>query len=134
MRENEVPQDNILIYNGVKKAIYASRENGEYTITPSSGWEIEEMATLQAVDEFRRLEREAYTDFLEHRASALAVWMYRRRMSLKTLCECSGIWQWQLKRHLKYDIFARMDFKTIKLYCDILDVTEDELYHPKEPL
>lgn len=134
MREEEIPQDNISIYHGAKKALYASRSSGEYAITPSSGWKIEEMATLQAVDEFRRLEHEAYADFLKQHASPLTVWMYRRRMSLQTLCECSGMWQWKVKRHLKYDLFTKLNPKTIGLYCDLLDITEDELYHPKEPL
>lgn len=132
MREEEAPQDNISIYRGGRKALYASRANGEYTVTPSSGWAIEEMATMQAVEEFQRLEREAYEGFLEQRTSALGVWMNRRRMSLKTLSECSGFWQWSIKRHLNYAVFASLSPKKIAIYCDVLDVTPDELFDPKE--
>ncbi|MDD2829443.1 MAG: helix-turn-helix transcriptional regulator [Sulfuricurvum sp.] len=134
MREEEAPQDNISIYRGGKKALYAAKANGEYAVTPSSGWAIEEMATLQAVEEFNRLEREAYQGFLEKRISPLGVWMNRRRMSLKTLSECSGFWQWSIKRHLQYDTFKKLNPKTIALYCDVLDVSEEELNHPKESI
>jgi hypothetical protein len=132
MREEDAPQDNIAIYQGVKKALYTMRENGEYKVTPSSGWAIEEMATLQAVEEFNRLEREAYQGFLEKRISPLGVWMNRRRMSLSTLSECSGFWQWSIKRHLNYATFASLNPKKLAIYCDVLDVTPDELFDPKE--
>ncbi len=132
MRQEEAPQDNIAIYHGARKALYASREGGEYAITPSSGWAIEEMATLQAVEEFKRLEAEAYRALLEGHTSPVGVWMYRRRMSLKTLAECTGFWQWQIKRHLKYGVFKRLSPKTLALYCDVFDITSEELHHPKE--
>lgn len=132
MREDEIPQDNISIYRGGRKALYAAGENGEYKVTPSSGWAIEEMATLQAVEEFERLEREAYQGFLDKRISPLGVWMNRRRMSLKTLSECSGFWQWSIKRHLDYATFASLKPKKLAIYCDVLDVTMDELVDPKE--
>lgn len=134
MREEEAPQDNISIYRGGRKALYAAKASGEYTVTPSSGWEIEEMATLQAVEEFNRLELEAYEGFLEKRISPLGVWMNRRRMSLKTLSECSGFWQWSIKRHLNYGHFASLNPKKIDIYCEVFDINRDELFNPKEPL
>lgn len=133
MKLDEVPQDDNTMYCGGRKAVYALEEDGRYAIAPSSGWSVEEIATLQAVDEFRRLEREAWESFLEHRSSALEVWMYRRRMTLQTLAQCSGFWQWQVKRHLKEAVFASLSPKKMAIYCEVLDVTLDELYNPKEP-
>jgi DNA-binding Xre family transcriptional regulator len=133
MKLDEVPQDDNVIYRGGRKAVYAQEQDGGYAIAPSSGWNVEEVATLQAVDEFRRLEREAWESFLEHRSSPLEVWMYHRRMTLPTLSQCSGFWQWQVKRHLKEGVFKALDTKKIAIYCEVLDVTLDELYNPKEP-
>lgn len=133
MKLDEVPQDNNAMYRGGRKALYACGNEGEYAIIQSSGWSVEEVATLQAVDEFRRLEHEAYELFLNRLSSALEVWMYRRRMSLVTLSQCTGFWQWQVKRHLKPAIFTSLSPKKIELYCAALDVTPEELHHPKEP-
>lgn len=131
MRQEDAPQDNIAIYRGGKKALYTLSDEGKYAITPSSGWSVEEMATMQAVGEFERLEAEAYESFLHGESSALGVWMYRRRMSLATLSECSGFWKWQVKRHLRSKTFSTLSAKKIKRYCEVLDVSIEELYHPK---
>lgn len=132
MREEDVPQDDISIYRGGRKALYAAKENGAYKVTSSSGWEIEEMATLQVVEEFNRLEREAYEGFLDKRVSPVGIWMNRRRMSLKTLSECSGYWQWSIKRHLSYSVFLSLSPKKIAHYCEVFDIDRDELFNPKE--
>lgn len=133
MKKEDAPQDNIAIYEGGRKALYAVADEGKFEITQSSGWNVEEMATLQAVDEFVRLEREAYQGFVEGKLSPLGVWMYRRRMSIATLSQCTGFWQWNTNRHLKSNIFKSLSPKKIALYCDVLDITPEELHHPKEP-
>lgn len=129
MKKEETPQDNISMYKGEKKALYASGE-GKFEITQSSGWSVEEMATLQAVKEFERLEGEAYDAFIKGKESPLGVWMYRRRMSLATLSDCTGFWQWTIKRHLKPTVFGNLNGKKIQHYCDILDVTLQDLMNP----
>ena len=133
MKKDDAPQDNIAMYQGGRKALYAVADEGKFEITQSSGWNVEEMATLQAVDEFVRLEREAYQEFVEGKNSPLAVWMYHRRMSLATLSQCTDFWQWNIKRHLKLDVFKTLSSKKIALYCDVFDITAEELFNPKEP-
>jgi hypothetical protein len=134
MKKNEAPQDNISMYQGGRKALYTLADEGNFEITQSNGWSVEEVATLQAVDEFYRLEHEAYLEFLEGKQSPLGVWMYRRRMSLATLSQCSGFWQWQVKRHLRMDVFHTLSPKKIAVYCDVLDVDIEKLRHPEELL
>lgn len=133
MKKDDAPQDNIAMYQGGRKALYAVADEGKFEITQSSGWNVEEVATLQAIDEFQRLESEAYKEFQEGKLSPLGVWMYRRRMSLATLSQCTGFWQWQVKRHLKVNVFNALSPQKIALYCDVLDVAPEELRHPKEP-
>lgn len=132
MKQNEVPQDNINIFNGERKALYAFNDNGEYVITPSSGWSVEEMATMQAVEEFKRLEKEAYVGFLNKDISPLGVWMYRRRMSVPTLASCMGYWQWKVKSHMKYNNFKKLNPKILDLYSQTLDISLEQLLNPAE--
>ncbi len=133
MKKSDAPQDDIEMYHGGRKALYTLADEGIFEITQSSGWNVEEAATLQAVDEFKRLEREAYEGFKEGKLSPLGVWMYRHRMSLATLSQCTGFWQWQVKRHLKQNVFNMLSVKKYAVYCDVLDLTLEELHHPKEP-
>ena len=126
-----MPQDNIEMYHGGKKALYTLGDEGVFEIAQSSGWNVEEAATLQAVEEFERLENEAYHDFSAGIVSGLAVWMNRRRMSLATLSQCTGFWQWTIKRHLKPAIFAKLSTSKLQRYCEVLDVSMDELLNPK---
>jgi hypothetical protein len=132
MKQTEVPQDNIHTFNGERKALYAFNDNDECVITPSSGWSVEEMATMQAVEEFKRLEKEAYEGFLNQDVSPLAVWMYRRRMSILTLASCMGYWQWKVRSHLKYKNFKKLKPKVLELYTQTLDISLQQLLDPKE--
>jgi hypothetical protein len=132
MKVNDIPQDNIAMYKGGKKALYATVDDGKFEIIQSSGWNVEEIATLQAVYEFERLEAEAYAGFCEGKLSPLGVWMYRSRMSIATLSQCTGFWQWRIKRHLKSNVFNGLDAEKIGRYCDVFNITLDELRNPKE--
>jgi len=76
MKKSDLPQDNICTFEGAKKALYVTRDDGSYEIEQSSGWEIEELATMQAVEEFKRLEHEAYERYEKQERSSLEVWMY----------------------------------------------------------
>jgi hypothetical protein len=52
MKTSEVPQDAIKTLNGMKKALYAVDDRGEYTRTPTGGWESEEIVLTQVIDDF----------------------------------------------------------------------------------
>ncbi|MBN2768614.1 MAG: hypothetical protein JXQ68_05885 [Campylobacterales bacterium] len=130
MKKNDTPQDNICTHRGVKKALYISNDDGSYDIEPSSGWEIEELATMQAVEEFKRLEKEAFEQYIKQEKSPLEVWMYKRRMTLKTLSECTGFWQISIKRDFKYKRFLRLKPSRLAVYADVFDITQSELLDP----
>ena len=54
MKLEDIPQDDSKIFRGQRKVIYATR-NGKFEAGKSSGWEAEEFATGQAVDELDQL-------------------------------------------------------------------------------
>ncbi len=130
MKKNDTPQDNICTYGGAKKALYISNDDGSYDIEQSSGWEIEELATMQAVEEFNRLENEAYERYEKQERSPLEVWMYRRRMTLKTLSECTGFWRICIKRDFNYKHFLKLKPSKLAVYADVFDITQSDLLAP----
>ena len=60
MKLEDIPQDDSKIFRGQRKVIYATR-NGKFEAGKSSGWEAEEFATGQAVDELHQLTEAALT-------------------------------------------------------------------------
>jgi hypothetical protein len=127
MEHNKVPQDNISTYANNKKAIYATDEKGEYGIVASSGWEVEEEATKQALHELQRQAEEAYNEAASGARSPLYFHMYDRRMDLQVLAESTGMFKWRIKRHFKPAVFEKLSQKILERYADALGIGIDEL-------
>jgi hypothetical protein len=131
MEIQNTPQDDICTHKGIKKAVYTTNKKGEYEITPSTGWSVEELVTMQAVGEFRRLELEAFAKWKAYKTSSLEACMYQKRMTVGTLSQVVGLWQWRVKRHFDYKVFKNLNDKIIARYCEALDMTKEELLNPK---
>jgi hypothetical protein len=127
MESRTVPQDQVPTHKSTRKAIYATNQNGTYEIVPSSGWEVEAEATLQAVDELARLAAAAYEKVVAGEAAPLYFHMYNRRMDFTVLAQASGIAKWRLKRHMRPDIFAKLSPKTAARYAEALGLKVEEL-------
>ncbi len=127
MKEQEVPQDNNSIYRGAKRAIYATGEDGEYGVVASSGWDVEEEATQQAVAELKRLADEAYDACVNGEVSPLEFHMYDKRLDLLSLSQATGLFQWRIKRHFRPAIFAKLSDKLLARYADVMGITVDML-------
>ncbi len=127
MKAGNVPQQNISTYANNKKAIYATDENGKYRLVPSSGWEVEEAATRQALKELERLTAEACRRVQAGEVSPLYFHMYDRRMDLQILSETTGMSKWRIKRHFKPLVFKKTSKKTRKRYAEALGISVTDL-------
>lgn len=127
MKANKVPQDHISTYAENKKAIYATDEEGHYCVVASSGWDVEEEATRQALHELERLADDAYEKAARGEASPLLYHMYAQRMDLLVLAQATGMFQWRIRRHFKPKIFARLDDAFLARYSDVLGMSVDAL-------
>ncbi len=127
MDNSQVPQHNISTYADNKKAIYAIDENGEYTIVASSGWDVEEEATKQALGELERLANIAYDQVVSGEVSPLYFYMYDCRMDLQTLAQSTRLFKWRVKRHFKPIIFNKLSKKMLARYGDTLGISVEKL-------
>lgn len=127
MDNSRVPQHNISTYAHNRKAIYATDNNGDYTIVASSGWDVEEEATRQALTELERLAADAAARVLAGEMSPLYFHMYNRRMDLQVLAESTGLFKWRIRRHFRPQLFARLSARMLARYADALGISAGDL-------
>ena len=125
---NEIPQDDSKIFRGQKKVIYAT-QNGQYKTGTTTGWDTEAFVTEQAVEEFNQLTNEALDAVKRGEKSPLFYYMYRYRFDLPTLAQITGFWQWQIKRHFKPSVFAKLSDKVLGRYADIFGISVEKIKH-----
>ncbi|MCP5078568.1 MAG: hypothetical protein GY951_11015 [Psychromonas sp.] len=122
-----VPQDDISTYAKNKKAIYATDENGHYSVVASSGWDVEGEATLQALDELQQQASTAYQEVKAGNKSPLYYHMYAQRMDLTLLAQSMAIFQWRIKRHFNPKTFNRLNDNMLSRYSDVLGISIEVL-------
>ncbi|WP_416192497.1 hypothetical protein [Neisseria sp. CCUG12390] len=119
---DDIPQDDSKSYNGLKKIVYGTR-GGHYQAATSTGWEDESYATEMAVEELDAQTEAARRAVSEGIRSPLYFHMLCYRHDEISLAAAAGMWQWQLRRHLRPEIFAKLPDRTLKKYADALQMT-----------
>ncbi|MGB1557521.1 MAG: hypothetical protein ACPHCJ_07010 [Oceanococcaceae bacterium] len=127
MKLAEVPQDHNAAYEEQKRAVYAVDDAGQYVLTQSDGWSVEDAVNSLAVEEFDRLAAQALLAAQAGQQSPLAFHMYARRMDIPTLAQATGLWQWRVRRHLKADAFAGLSASLRERYAQALGMPVEQL-------
>lgn len=117
----DIPQDNSKIFRGQKKIIYATR-NGNYESSTTSGWDDEEFATQQAVEELNQQTEQALQAVKNSEKSPLYYLMYKYRFDEQSLAQATGFWQWQIRRHCKPEVWAKLSEKKLEKYAGVFGV------------
>lgn len=134
MKTDQVPQDNSSTYSGHKKVIYAVDEQGDYKEVQSSGWDVEAFATQMAVDDLNEQTQEAFEQVKAGQLSPLAYHMLKARLDVPALKQMSGFWEWQINRHMKPKVFAKLSTKKLEIYSQLLGVSVEQLKQlPEKP-
>ena len=126
MEIKDIPQDDSESYHGHLKVIYGTRD-GRYEAATSSGWQDEAYATEMAVCELDAQTQAAREAVEKGEYSPLYYHMFRFRHDETGLAMAAGVWKWQLRRHLRPEIFAKLPDKTLQKYADALQISIDEL-------
>jgi hypothetical protein len=126
MDKKEVPQDEG-IYGQWHGICYAVDENGKYVLSKSAGWEPTNAANRQAWELLEQELAEIAEKVKAGTLSPLAYHMTGHLMDVKILARYAGIARWKVKRHLKPEIFARLDRTVLERYAKIFNVTVEKL-------
>ncbi len=127
MDVNNVPQDNISTYGKAKKAIYAKGENGKLQTTCSTGWNVEETVTTQALQDMNEHMQKAFEEVKSGKKSPLYYYMYKKRMDLLLLSQVTGFFKWRIKRDFDPKVFAKMKTSRLLEYCDVFGIELDDI-------
>jgi hypothetical protein len=126
MRKDEVPQDQG-IADGLKEVTYAVDDNGDYVMVPSAGWEPKNISNYQAWEVISEQIETARLQVLNNEISPLAYYMARNQMDVALLAQYMGIMRWRVRRHLKPQIFKKMNHNLLNRYASLLKVTVEQL-------
>lgn len=131
MKAEEVPQEESIL-EGNRRACYAEGKHGRYVVVPSKGWEVEKIVNAQAHAEIDKHVEEARHEVLRGEASPLKYHMMRCQMTVGLLAATTGLWRWQVHRHFKPKVFARLKRPMLERYADAMKMSVEELC--KSPL
>ena len=127
MRDRDVPQEGSATLDGRRKAVYAVAEDGKLRIVPSTGWEVEEIVTRQAVEDMERRAEAARARVLAGETSPLEYHMYRARMDVTLLSQSTGLWGWRVRRHFRPRVFERLPRRLRLRYAEALGIALETL-------
>jgi hypothetical protein len=127
MKKENVPQDSSALGKLTKEVCYATDESGQYVTQLSSGWEVKATALDVAWDDIKERIARARQQVLDKQASPILFFMEYRLMDMKLLADYTGFWQWQIKRHLKPEVFNQLSDKKLQQYADAFNVTTADL-------
>lgn len=127
MKKENVPQDMGALGKITKEVCYATDSSGKYVTELSSGWNVKNGALDVAWKDVEERIARAKQSVLSGEASPLLFFMEYRLMDVEILAGYSGFWQWQVKRHLKPDVFKKLSDKKLQKYADAFNVKVEDL-------
>ena len=130
MKKSEIPQDKSLLAGFTREVDYAVDESGKYTAALSTGWEVKSSALDLAWDDINRRVKEAEEKVKHGQASPVLFFMELKLMDPAILSAYTGFWQWQVKRHMKADVFRKLSEKKLQKYADLFEIKIEELKNP----
>ena len=127
MKKENVPQDLSALGKLTKEVCYATDESGNYVTQLSDGWDVKISALDVAWDDIKVRVEKARQQVLNGEASPILFFMEYRLMDIKLLADYTGLWQWQIKRHLKPDVFNDLSESKLKKYAGAFNTSVADL-------
>jgi len=127
MKKEDVPQDVSALGKITKEVCYATDSEGKYTTELSKGWDVKITALDKAWEDIEVRIENARQKVLNGEASPLLFFIEKGIMDISLLADYTGFWQWQIKRHLKPEVFKNLSDKKLQRYAEVFNVSVDDL-------
>ena len=127
MKKEDVPQDLGALGKITKEVCYATDESGKYTTQLSDGWDVKITALDTAWQDVEERIAAAKQKVLNNEASPILFFMEKALMNVEILAGYTGFWQWQVKQHLKPEVFNKLSDKKLQKYAEVFNVSVADL-------
>lgn len=127
MKKENVPQDMGALGKVTKEVCYATDGSGKYVTQLSDGWKVKTDALDVAWKDVENRIADARQKVLNGEASPVLFFMEYRLMDIGILSDYTGFWKWQIKRHLKPEVFKRLSEKKLQKYAEAFNVSAEDL-------
>jgi hypothetical protein len=127
MKKDDVPQDLSSLGKITKEVCYATDSNGKYVTALSSGWDVKIKALDTAWGGIEKRIAAAKQQVLDKKVSPLLFFMEYRLMDIGILAGYTGFWKWQIKRHLKPEMFNTLSDKKLEKYAEAFNIKVEDL-------
>ena len=127
MKKEDVPQDVSALGKITKEVCYATDSEGKYVTELSKGWDVKITALDKAWEDIDQRIEAARQKVLKGEASPLLYFIEKGIMDISLLADYTGFWQWQIKRHLKPEVFNKLSDKKLQRYAEVFNVSVDDL-------
>jgi hypothetical protein len=127
MKKEDVPQDLGALGKITKEICYATDESGKYTTQLSDGWDVKATALDTAWQDIEVRIAAAKQKVLNNKASPILFFMEKALMDIEILAGYAGFWQWQVKKHLKPEVFNQLSDKKLQKYANAFNVSIPDL-------
>jgi hypothetical protein len=127
MKKDEVPQDLSALGKITSEVCYATDSSGKYVKALSSGWDVKINALDVAWGDIEKRIAAAKEEVLKNDASPLLFFMEYRLMDVSILADYTGFWKWQIKSHLKPEVFNKLSDKKLEKYAEAFNIKVEDL-------
>ena len=127
MKKEDVPQDLSSLGKITREVCYATDSSGKYVTELSKGWDVKITALDTAWNDIESRIDTARQKVLNKEASPLLFFMEKGLMDINILADYTGFWKWQIKKHLKPDVFKNLPDKKLQRYAEVFNVSVDDL-------
>jgi len=127
MKKDEVPQDLSALGKITNEVCYATDSSGKYVKALSRGWDVKINALDIAWGDIEKRVAAAKEQVLNNNASPLLYFMEYRLMDISILADYTGFWKWQIKGHLKPEVFNKLSDRKLEKYAEAFNITVEDL-------
>lgn len=127
MKKEEIPQDKSALEKYTRDMLYVKNADGKYTTALSTGWEVKKVALDNAWEDINERVKETALAVKNGEKSPVAYFMELKLMDLTLLSAYTGFWKFNIKRHMKPSVFAKLSDEKLSRYAKAFDITLQEL-------
>ena len=127
MKKEDIPQDTGAFGKITKEVCYATDAEGHYTTDLSNGWDVKNSANDAAWQDIEERVKTAKARVLKNEASPLLYFMELKLMDIKVLAGYTGFWPWQVRRHMRPEVFKNLSDRRLRRYAEVFEVRVEDL-------